>query len=81
MTPQRKQLALGRAAAGRKSMGGSTSIHGNSTMGGSKDFSLFYLFIYFFFFSIKLENDAFVLPRESKSKDEEKIKKTLLNIF
>lgn len=75
MTPARKQLVLGRALAGRKSMGGNTSIHGNGTMGGrggSKDI---------FFFTLK--NDAFVLPRERKSKDEEKKNKnqTLLNIF
>lgn len=46
-------------------MGGNTSIHGNGTMGGrggSKDSS-------FSFFILK--NDAFVLPRERKSKDEE----------
>lgn len=80
MTPARKQLVLGRALAGRKSMGGNTSIHGNGTMGGrggSKDS--------FFLFFFKLKNDAFVFPRERKSKDEE-IKKTgkkttLLNIF
>lgn len=67
MTPARKQLVLGRALAGRKSMGGNTSIHGNGTMGGrggSKDF--------FFFFFYTLKNDAFVLPRERKSKDEER---------
>lgn len=47
-------------------MGGNTSIHGNGTMGGrggSKDI----------FFTLK--NDAFVLPRERKSKDEERERK------
>lgn len=63
---------LGRALAGRKSIAGNTSIRGNGTMGGragSKDFFL--------------KNDAFVLPRETNSKDEEREreKSTLLNIF
>lgn len=60
---------LGRALAGRKSIAGNTSIRGNGTMGGragSKDF----------FFSF-LKNDAFVLPRETNSKDEERERKKL----
>lgn len=69
MTPERK-LVLGRALAGRKSMGGNTSIHGNGTMGGRRGSKAFFLF---FFFTLK--NDAFVLPRERKSKDEEGEKK------
>lgn len=46
MTPERK-LVLGRALAGRKSMGGNTSIHGNGTMGGRRGSKAFFLFFFF----------------------------------
>lgn len=47
MTPERK-LVLGRALAGRKSMGGNTSIHGNGTMGGRRGSKAFFLFFFFY---------------------------------
>lgn len=45
MTPERKQLVLGRALAGRKSMGGNTSIHGNGTTGGRSGSKAFFFFL------------------------------------
>lgn len=46
MTPERK-LVLGRALAGRKSMGGNTSIRGNGTMGGRRGSKAFFLFFFY----------------------------------
>lgn len=83
MTPARKRLVLGRALAGRKSMGGNASIHGNGTMGGRGGSKDIYIFFSFFFFYGKMMH-LFYPGREKAEtrRERESVKKnTLLNIF
>lgn len=75
MTPERK-LVLGRALAGRKSMGGNTSIHGNGTMGGRRGSKAFFLF---FFYAEKW--CICFTQGEKKQRRGGGKKNTLLNIF